>query len=66
MRTLECSGNNYKYICGTPANQVFPYQTFHKNKLGKFVCGHKSINGICTDINRPFEKSTGDEININE
>ena len=66
MRTFKCSGNDYKYICGTPANQVFHYQTFHKIKLGKCLCGHKSINGICTDINCPFEKSTGDNINSNE
>ena len=45
--TIKCSAKNCKYKCGTPANLVFHYQTFHKDKICKCVCGNKSINGVC-------------------
>ena len=45
--TIKCSANNCKYKCGTTANLVFHYQTFHKDKIGKCVCVYKSIKGVC-------------------
>ena len=39
MRAIKCSENNYKYICGAPANLVFHYQRFYKDKMVKCVCG---------------------------
>ena len=32
--------------------------------MDKCVCGYKLINGVCADIECPFEKSFGDNINI--
>ena len=41
-KCLEC-----KHKCALPFNLSFHYSTCHKDKIGKSVCGEKTLSVIC-------------------
>ena len=54
IKCLEC---NHK--CGAPFNLAFPYSTCHEDKFGKFVCGDKTLGGICIKTDCSFKDESG-------
>ena len=54
IKCLEC---NHK--CGAPFNLVFHYSICHEDKIGKCVCGDKTLRGICIKTDCSFKDESG-------
>ena len=54
IKCLEC---NHK--CGAPFNLAFHYSICHEDKIGKCVCGGKTISGICIKTECSFKDESG-------
>ena len=54
IKCLEC---NHK--CGAPFNLAFHYSTCHEDKVGKCVCGDKTLSGICIKTECSFKDESG-------
>ena len=50
IKCLEC---NHK--CGAPFNLAFHYSICHEDKIGKCVCGDKTLSGICIKTDCSFK-----------
>ena len=53
-KCLEC---NHK--CGAPFNLAFHYSICHEDKIGKCVCGDKTLSGICMKTDCSFKDESG-------
>ena len=54
IKCLECNHN-----CGALFNLFFHYSKFHEDKIGKSVCGDKTLNGICVKTDCSFKDESG-------
>ena len=52
IKCLEC---NHK--CGAPFNLAFHYSICHEDKIGKCVCGDKTLSGICIKTDSSCDSS---------
>ena len=49
LQCLECN-----YICGNIAVLKYHYESFHKDKTDKCMCGNKILSGICANNFSPW------------
>ena len=54
---IKCLENNHK--CGAPFNLAFHYSIYHENKIGKCVCGDKTLSGNCIKTDCSFKDESG-------
>ena len=54
IKCLEC---NHK--CGAPFNLAFHYSICHEDKIGKCVCGDKTLSSICIKTDCSFKDESG-------
>ena len=54
MKCFEC---NHK--CGAPFNLAFHYSICHEIKIGKCVCGDKTLSSICIKTDCSFKDQSG-------
>ena len=58
-KCLEC---NHK--CGAPFNLAFHISICHEDKIGKCVCGDKTLSGICIKTDCSFKDESGNSSSI--
>ena len=56
---LQCSECNYK--CGNIAVLKYHYESFHKDKTDKRMCGNIILSGICANDFSPWGRSLKNE-----
>ena len=49
----------FNHKCGVPFNLAFHYSICHEDKIGKCVCGDKTLSSICIKTDSSFKDESG-------